>query len=147
MRTAKAAILFCLAVATGSGSWYLRVRVPDNQWRRTDEAGRKSMDQGRFGEADRQFVTAIEAARAFGDRDLRLARSLFHRAQALVAQAKHSDAVPLLEQALAIYEKALGQDHPDVARVREYYAALLRAAGRSADAEAAWWGSPREAST
>jgi len=129
--------LFCLAVATGSGSWYLRVRVPDNQWRRTDEAGRKSLDQGRFREADRQFVTAIVAARAFGDHDPRLARSLVHRAQALVAQAKLSDAIPLLEQALAIDEKVLGPYHPDVARVLEYYAALLRASGRSADADAA----------
>ena len=121
MQSAKAAMLFCLTVATGTGSWYLRVRVPDNQWRRPDEAGRESMNRGRFGEADRQFATAIVAAREFGDRDPRLARSLFHRAQALVAQAKPSDAIPLLEQALAIYQRAHGPHHPETAAVLELY--------------------------
>jgi tetratricopeptide (TPR) repeat protein len=131
VQTAKAAILFCLAVATGSGSWYLRVRVPDNQWRRIDEAGRKSMDQGRFGEAERQFATAIAAARSFGDRDPRLAQSLFHRAEALVAQAKHSDAIPVLQQVLAIYQKTHGPHHPETAAVLEYYSALRHGLGRT----------------
>ncbi len=36
---------------------------------------------------------------------------------------------------MAIVEKALGPDHPDVAQSLENYAALLRKTGRSAEAE------------
>jgi len=88
------------------------------------------MDQERFVEAERQFVMAVEAARPFGDRDPRLAGSLFHLAQALAAQAKYTEAIPLLEQSAAIKETVLGPDHHDVALVLEHYAAALRKSGR-----------------
>src|SRR5262245_49469223 len=104
------------------GCWYLGVRVPNNQWRRPDEEGRQSMSQGRFDEAERQFAPAVAAARLLGDDDPRLALSLFHQAEALVAQARFAEAIPLFEQALVIDEKALGPDHPDVASVREHSA-------------------------
>jgi hypothetical protein len=119
---AKAAILFCLTAATASGSWYLHVWAPDRLWRRTDLAGTKFMDQGRFAEAERQFAAAIHEARFFGDRDPRLAKSLLHQAQALVAQNKHPDAIPLLEQAIMIYQRAHGLDHPETAAVLNYFA-------------------------
>jgi tetratricopeptide (TPR) repeat protein len=130
VQTAKAAMLLCLTVATGLGSWYLRVQIPGNQWRRQDEAGLTSMDQQRFVEAERQFATAVETARSFGDRDPRLAQSLFHLAQALAAQAKYTEAIPLLEQSAAIKQTILGPDHNDVALVLEHYAAALRKSGR-----------------
>jgi tetratricopeptide (TPR) repeat protein len=131
VQAAKAAILLCLTVAMGSASWYLRVRAPENHWRRIDQAGQASMSQGRFGEAERHFTAAIEAARAFGAHDPRLARSLFHQAEALVAQARHSEAAPLLEQALVVHVKALGRDHPESARMRAYYSALRDALDQS----------------
>jgi tetratricopeptide (TPR) repeat protein len=131
------AILLSLAVATALGSWYLRVRVPDNQWRRPHEAGRQSMSRGQFGEAERQFATAVELAKALGQDDPRLALSLFHQADALVAQARFDDAIPLFRRALEIGEKALGPDHPDIAPVLEHYAVPLRETGRLAQAEAA----------
>ena len=40
VQAAKMAIFLSLAVATALGSWYLGVRLPDNQWRRPQEAGR-----------------------------------------------------------------------------------------------------------
>ena len=61
------AMFVSLTVATALGSWYLRVRIPDNQWRRSHEAGRESMSRGRFGEAERQFATAVAAARDLGE--------------------------------------------------------------------------------
>jgi hypothetical protein len=42
VRTARTATLLCLAITTGLESRYLRSRVPDNQWRRADEAGKDS---------------------------------------------------------------------------------------------------------
>ncbi len=50
------------------------------------------------------------------------------------AQGKYAEAEPLLKRALAIVEKALGPEHPDVAASLENYAALLRETGRSDEA-------------
>ncbi len=50
------------------------------------------------------------------------------------AQSRYAEAEPLIKRALAIEEKALGPEHPDVAQSLENYAALLRKTGRSAEA-------------
>ncbi len=41
-------------------------------------------------------------------------------------QGKYAEAEPLYKRSLAIREKALGPQHPDVAQSLENYAALLR---------------------
>ena len=45
-----------------------------------------------------------------------------------------ADAEPLYQRSLAIWENALGPEHPDVAQSLEYYAALLRETGRGDEA-------------
>ncbi len=50
------------------------------------------------------------------------------------AQGKHAEAEPFYKRALAIYEKALGPEHPHVAISLVIYAALLRETGRGAEA-------------
>ena len=45
-----------------------------------------------------------------------------------------ADAEPLYKRALAIREKALGPEHPKVAKALLNYAVLLRATGRSDEA-------------
>ena len=50
------------------------------------------------------------------------------------AQGKYAEAEPLYRRALAIREKALGPEHPDVAKTLENYAELLRKANRKAEA-------------
>ena len=49
-------------------------------------------------------------------------------------QGKDSEAEPLHKRSLAIREKALGPEHPDVAKGLENYAALLRMTGRTEEA-------------
>jgi tetratricopeptide (TPR) repeat protein len=51
------------------------------------------------------------------------------------AQGRYADAEPLYKRALAIREKALGPDHPDVAQSVNNLADLYSAQGRYADAE------------
>ena len=51
------------------------------------------------------------------------------------AQGRYADAEPLYKRSLAIREKALGPDHPDVATSLNNLAELYRAQGRYADAE------------
>ncbi len=51
------------------------------------------------------------------------------------AQGHYAEAEPLYQRALAIWEKTLGPDHPDVATSLENYAALLRETGRGEEAK------------
>ena len=50
-------------------------------------------------------------------------------------EGRYADSDPLYKRALAIREKALGPDHPDVAQSLNNLADLYRAQGRHADAE------------
>jgi hypothetical protein len=135
VQTGGVTLFVCLAIATGAGTWYLHSRVPDNQWRLADETGRRAMDQERFGEAERHFTMAVESARAFGDLDRRLGLSLLHLSQALVAQSKNTEALPLLERSIVIHENAVGIRHPEVLRILEDQATLLRKLDRTTEAE------------
>ena len=50
------------------------------------------------------------------------------------ARRRYEAAEPLYKRALAIWEKTLGPDHPNVATGLENYAALLRETGRHDEA-------------
>ncbi len=52
------------------------------------------------------------------------------------AQGNYAEAEPLLQRALAILERALGPEHPNVAKVLNSYASLLRETGRAFKAAA-----------
>jgi Tetratricopeptide repeat len=135
VQTGSVSLFVCLALATGVGTWYLHSRVPENQWRLADATGQRCMDQERYGEAERHFTMAVESARVFGDRDHRLGLSLFHLARALVAQSKYTDALPFLERSVLIHENVLGIRHPEVSRLLEDHAALLRKLDRTTEAD------------
>ncbi|MCP9462669.1 MAG: tetratricopeptide repeat protein, partial [Nitrospira sp.] len=51
------------------------------------------------------------------------------------AQGRYATAEPLLKRSLAIWEKTLGPDHPDVATSLENLAVLYRATQRSSEAQ------------
>ncbi len=53
---------------------------------------------------------------------------------ALHVQAKYGEAEPLIKRSLAIWEKTLGPEHPNVATSLENYAALLRDTRGNAEA-------------
>ncbi len=61
--------------------------------------------------------------------------SLNNLAQLYHAQGKDAEAEPLYQRSLAIREKALGPEHPDVATSLENYAAILRQTARADQAE------------
>ncbi len=50
------------------------------------------------------------------------------------AQGNYAEAEPLYRRSLAIQEKALGPEHPNVVQSLENYAALLRETGRADEA-------------
>ncbi len=59
-----------------------------------------------------------------------MATSLNNLASLYQDQGNDAAAEPLYRRSLAIKEKVLGPDHPDVATSLENYAALLRETGR-----------------
>ncbi len=61
------------------------------------------------------------------------ARRLNEEAVASYRAGKYSQAEALIERSLAIREKVLGPEHPDVAQSLENYAALLRKTNREAE--------------
>src|SRR6516164_9748661 len=63
------------------------------------------------------------------------AAELDQQALRLRQQGRYTEAEPLYQQALAIREKALGQDHPDVAASLNNLAVLYYSEGRYAEAE------------
>ena len=63
-----------------------------------------------------------------------MANSLNNLAELYRAQDRYAEAEPFQKRALAIREKALGPDHPNVAKSLENYAAVLRKTGRTTEA-------------
>jgi tetratricopeptide (TPR) repeat protein len=63
------------------------------------------------------------------------ADELNRRVIELYRAGRYAEAIPLVQQALAIYEKALGPDHPDVATAVNNLALLYDKQDRTAEAE------------
>ena len=67
-----------------------------------------------YPEAEKQWSAALKEAEGFGPQDPRLATTLNNLGEVYRAQAKYAEGEPLYKRALAIREKALGPEHPDV---------------------------------
>ena len=61
--------------------------------------------------------------------------SLNNLAELYSIQGRYADAEPLYKRSLAIQEKVLGPDHPDVAQIAEQSGVSVQKQGRYADAE------------
>src|SRR5438552_11137145 len=78
-------------------------------------------------------IALAQASRA--DDELAEARRLNQEAATLYSSGKLAEAIPLVHRALAIQEKALGPEHPDVAASLDALAGLDRAQGNYREAE------------
>ncbi len=81
------------------------------------------------------FVSMQACAPAALKEDLRLAASLSDEARLYYQQGENDRAEQLYRRSLAIREKALGPDHPDVATSLDNLAKLYQAQGKYAEAE------------
>ena len=122
--------LLCLALAIAAV-----ILLRDDPWERHMAAGAAAYQQGKYAEAAKQIRAAVEEAREFGPADRRLAASLNNLAAIFDAQGKYAEAEPLHQRALAIREKALGSEHPDVAQSLNNLAEVYGAQARYAEAE------------
>jgi tetratricopeptide repeat protein len=98
----------------------------ERAWREHLEAGQQARRQQQRAEAVRHFEAALWEAERFGPQDPRLVESLLQLSTAYTWPRGQSGgperAEPLLRRALAIQERTLGPEHPEVA------ACLLRLA-------------------
>ncbi len=78
---------------------------------------------------------SLEATEQAAGREHLVALFLDHLGNLHRDQGRYAEAEPLYQRSLAINEKALGPEHPDVARTLENYAALLRLTARADEAE------------
>ena len=114
----------------------LGLDLKDRQlWEKDIVAGMQAYQQGRYAQAEKSWLAALEQAKKFGDENAPLGVSLNNLANLYHAQGKYAEAEPLYRRSLAIRETALGSEHPDVATTLESYAVLLREAGRTAEAD------------
>ena len=105
------------------------------KWEKSNAAGMKAYEEGRYAEAEKRWLAALEEAENFGPDDERLATSLNNLAALCRTQGKYAEAEPLYQRSLAIREKALGPEHPDVASSLNNLAGLYDNQGKHAEAE------------
>jgi tetratricopeptide (TPR) repeat protein len=100
-------------------AWESRMRASDEAYGRGDH-----------GEAERHWNAHLEFEVNMGSN-----RSLDNLAMLYQAQGKFAEAEPLYERSLAMTEKTLGPEHPEVAQILNNLASLYQAWGKHADAE------------
>ena len=103
------AALLCLTL------WSAPALAQTDSWENRNAAGKVAYEQGDYAEAERHFAAALKIAEAFGANDPRLGTTLNNLAELYQDQGRYGEAEPLYKRALAIREKALGPEHPDVA--------------------------------
>lgn len=104
-------------------------------WEQHIRAGLAAQQQGNYGEAVKQIKAALEAAKAFGPDNPRLATTLNNLAVLYDEQGRYAEAEPLYKRALAIVEKALGPEHPNIATNLNNLVSLYLFQGKYAEAE------------
>jgi tetratricopeptide (TPR) repeat protein len=112
--------LLCLSLWTLSGCG------DGARWEAHTAEGLEAFEQGYYGEAERQFLAALDEAERFLFEDMRLVASLDNLARVYWAQGAYVEAEPLLKRALAIGENILGSEHPDLASGLHNLATLYR---------------------
>jgi tetratricopeptide (TPR) repeat protein len=100
-------------------AWESRMRAGDEAYRRGD-----------YGEAEKAWKAQLEFEVNMGSN-----RSVDNLAILYQAQGKYDEAEPLYERSLAMTEKFLGPEHPEVAQILDKLASLYQAQGKHAEAE------------
>ena len=88
--------------------------ISEADWTRNSAAGKTAYEQCNWGQAEKSFKAAIKDAEAFGTKDIRLANSLTSLGVLYNCRGQYAKAAPLFEHAIAIKQKALGPENPEV---------------------------------
>lgn len=105
-----------------------------SQWDKYMDAAAVTFKEGHLSEAEKSLSLAVQEAEKSGPENSRLALSLNNLASVYFLQQKYTQAEPLFKRALAINEKILGPNAPNVASCLENYAELLDKTNRQDEA-------------
>lgn len=109
---------------------------PEARWNAAMVAGTKASMLGKWGDAERLYQQAVEAADIFGPQDKRMVRSLNSLAGAYRVQKKNAEAEQALRRALSILESAAEPDKTQIGAMLASLAGLVSSQGRLEEAEA-----------
>ena len=118
------------------GLWpMVAASAQETRWDSIMADAAKAYQQADYAQAENLFLAALKEAEKFGEQDSRLATSLNNLALLYDTQGKYAQAEPLYQRALAIDQKTLGPDHPDVATSLNNLALLYYNQSKYAQAE------------
>ncbi|HEY9731223.1 MAG TPA: tetratricopeptide repeat protein [Drouetiella sp.] len=104
-------------------------------WERYNLSGQQAMSSGRSADAEQAFRLALQEAEKIGAHDPKVAISCVNLANCLRQQGRFAESEELYKKAITVKERAFGPLHKELIPVLENYAKMLRAAGRSAEAD------------
>ncbi len=104
-------------------------------WERYNLSGQQAMSSGKSADAEQAFRLALQEAEKLGTFDPKVAISCVNLANCLRQQGRYPDAEPLYKQAMVVNDKAFGPLHKELIPVLDNYAKMLRAAGRTGEAD------------
>ena len=127
------AVLLLLAIP-----WFTlcvtRVSAQSPSWDTHAAAGRRYFEEGRYAEAEKQYLEAVRKAEEFGPKDSRLSVSLSNLAVVYRAQGRFAEGERLYKRSLEIDQSAPGAENLQVATTLNNLAVLYRDMGRYAEA-------------
>jgi tetratricopeptide (TPR) repeat protein len=104
-------------------------------WERHNVAGQQALSQGKPVEAESQFKLALAEAEKLGTYSAPVAQVLLNLANTYRQQGKYVEAEPAYKRALEVKERNTGPLHKETVPFLENYSKMLRAAGRTDEAE------------
>jgi tetratricopeptide (TPR) repeat protein len=107
----------------------------DSTWGNLDQVGVRAFEKGDYTEAQELLEGAVKEAEKFGDMDARLGTSLLNLSHCLIEEGLSSDALPQLQRALTIREKASGKESIDYAAVANTLGVAFFLLNKAVDAE------------
>ena len=135
MMQGRSSLVVCLVASAVLLFAQAATALQGTDWDRYMGTALRAYQERRFTEAEEQLKAALKEAEKFEPSDSRLAESLNALAGLYSAQGKYAEAEPLYKRSLAITEKALGPEYPDVATSLNNLALLYSAQGKYAEAE------------
>lgn len=112
---------------------------PESRARFLETIGRVYLHLGLAERAEPLFVESLELRRrSLPAGDSQVADSLSHLGKLRLSQGRYTEAIEAHQEAITIYEKALGNEHPFVATEQSNLGSAFFHAGRPQEAEACW---------
>lgn len=113
-------------------------KASEQRWQALEREANKAHEAGRYTEAERLHLAAIQEAEKHPSGATRMATSLNNLAMLHAATGRYQDAESRLKRALTIYENALGPDHPETASILVNLGSVYYEQERYPDAAAAY---------